>query len=156
MKKVKNRIVLHPIIAFVILIFITIIMSGILHIANLGANYNVVNPVRGDIDTTTISVESLFNLSGLKLIFKTTVSNFASFAPLSMLIILLIGIGIMDKSGFLQSFFTLLTKKSKKSTVTFVLSLLIILSSIMGDISFLIFIPITALLFKYSKRIEKF
>ena len=155
MKKVKNRIVLHPIIAFVILIFITIIMSGILHIANLGANYNVVNPVRGDIDTTTISVESLFNLSGLKLIFKTTVSNFASFAPLSMLIILLIGIGIMDKSGFLQSFFTLLTKKSKKSTVTFVLSLLIILSSIMGDISFLIFIPITALLFKYSKRNPK-
>ena len=136
--------------AFVILICVTILASGLLgRILGLGANYNQINSIKGDIDTTTVSVTSLLNLSGLKLIFKDTVSNFASFAPLSMLLILLIGIGIM------QSFFTLLTKKSKKSTVTFVLSFIIVLASIMGDISFLIFIPITALFFKYSKRNPK-
>lgn len=156
MRKGRNKIILHPIMAFLILICITILLSGILgRVVGLGANYNAINSIRGDIDTTTVSVNSLLNLSGLKSIFKNTVSNFASFAPLSMLLILLIGIGIMDKSGFLQSFFTLLTKKSKKSTVTFVLSFLIVIASIMGDISFLIFIPITALFFKYSKRNPK-
>ena len=151
----KRRTVLHPIMAFVILICATIILSGVLKFAGLGANYNAINSIKGDIDTTTVSVTSLLNLSGLKLIFKSTVSNFASFAPLSMLIILLIGIGIMDKSGFLQSFFTLLTKKSKKSTVTFVLAFITVFASLVGDISFVILIPVIALFFKYSKRNPK-
>ena len=155
MLNTRKRTVLHPIMAFVILICVTIVLSGALKLVGLGANYNAINSIKGDIDTTTVSVTSLLNLSGLKLIFKSTVSNFASFAPLSMLIILLIGIGIMDKSGFLQSFFTLLTKKSKKSTVTFVLSFITVFASIIGDISFLILIPVIALFFKYSKRNPK-
>jgi len=82
-------------------------MSGIFGLFELSTNYNLVNTVRGDFESTTVSVVSLFNLSGLKLIFRTTVSNFVSFAPLSTLIITLVGIGIMDKSGFLQSFFAM-------------------------------------------------
>lgn len=155
MKKLKNKILLHPIMTFLILILITIILSGIFGMLGLSTSYNTVNAIRGGYDSTPVAVKSLLNLSGLKLIFRTTVSNFSAFAPLSMLLITLIGIGIMDKSGFLSSFFTLVTKKSSKKTVTFVLSLITILASIMGDISFIVFIPITALFFKYSKRNPK-
>jgi len=151
----KKKIVLHPIMSFVIFIIIAIILSGILGAIGLSADYHSINPVRGDIDTTNVMVKSLFSLSGLKLIFSSTVSNFASFAPLSMLLISLIGIGIMDKSGFLQAFFTLVTKKASKFRVTWILSLLTILASIIGDISYIIFIPIYALFFKYSKRNPK-
>lgn len=140
---------------FVILIIATIILSGILGFFGVSANYNSVNTLRGDLDSTNVMVNSLLSLSGLKLIFRTTVANFASFAPFSTLIIALIGIGIMDKSGFLQSFFTLLTKKASKFKVTLVLSFLTIIASIIGDISFIIFIPISALFFKYSKRNPK-
>lgn len=155
MSKKRPRTVLHPLMVFVILIIITIILSGILGAFGVSANYNSVNPLRGDLDSTNVMVKSLLSLSGLKLIFRTTVSNFASFAPFSTLIIILIGIGIMDKSGFLQSFFTLLTKKASKFTVTLTLSFLTIIASIMGDISYIIFIPISALFFKYSKRNPK-
>ncbi len=155
MKKLRSKILLHPIMSFLILILITIIISGICGLLGLSASYNTVNAIRGGYDSTPVSVNSLLNLSGLKLIFRTTVSNFASFAPLSMLLITLIGIGIMDKSGFLSSFFTLLTKKASKKRVTFVLSLITILASIMGDISFIVLIPIMALFFKYSKRNPK-
>jgi len=116
-------------------------MSGILGLFELSTNYNL--------------VKSLFNLSGLKLIFRTTVSNFVSFAPLSTLIITLVGIGIMDKSGFLQSFFALLTQKASKFGVTLTLSFITIVAGIMGDISYVILIPIIALFFKYSKRNPK-
>lgn len=155
MRRKKSRITLHPIMAFIVLIIIVIILSGILGAFGLSTNYNLVNTIRGNIETTTVSVKSLCNLSGIKQIFRTTVSNFASFAPLSMLIISLIGIGIMDKSGFLQSFFTLITQKAHKNRLTFILAFIIILSSIAGDISYIILIPITALFFKYSKRNPK-
>lgn len=155
MLKRKKKNVLHPIMVFVILIIITILLSGILGAFGVSANYNTVNNLRKDLDSTSVMVTSLLSLSGLKTIFRTTVSNFASFAPFSTLIILLIGIGIMDKSGFLQSFFTLLTKKASKFNVTLTLSFITILASIMGDISYIIFIPISALFFKYSKRNPK-
>ncbi len=155
MSKKRKRIVLHPIMAFLILIIGTIVLSGILGGIGLGASYNSVNTIRGNVDTTSVLVTSLLNLSGIKLIFRTTVSNFAAFAPLSMLLITLIGIGIMDKSGFLEAFFSLVTKKSSKFKVTFVLSLLTVLASLTGDMGYIIFIPISALFFKYGKRNPK-
>ena len=151
MKKNK-KITLHPIMSFLILIVIAILLSGILGMFGLSTSYNYINALKGTYENVVLGVTSLLNLSGLKLIFRTTAANFASFAPLATLTITLIGIGIMDKSGFLQSFFALLTHKASKFKVTFILSLIMILASIMGDIAFVIFIPITALFFKYSKR----
>ncbi len=153
-KRVRDRIILHPIMTFIVLIIGTIILSGILKFFNLSANYNKVK-ASGSYESVLVSVESLFNLSGLKYIFSNAVSNFSSFMPLSMLLITLIGVGIMDKSGFLDSFFCVLTKRISKRTVTFSLSFLCILASIMGDISYIILIPLSALLFKYGKRNPK-
>lgn len=155
MRKRKQRTILHPIMSFIILIIITVILSGILGGIGLSATYNSVNTIRGDLDTTTVMTTSLLNLSGLKMIFRTTVSNFASFAPLTNLLIILIGIGIMDKSGFLEAFFTLVTKKSSKYKVDLVLAFLTILAGVMGDIAYIIFIPIIALFFKYGHRNPK-
>ena len=58
----------------------------------------------------------------------------------------------MDKTGFLDTIFFVLTKKVKKTTVTFGLVFLCMLLSISGDISFVVMIPLSALLFKYGKR----
>ena len=155
MQKIKKKITLHPIMTFLILMLITIIISGVFGLFNLSTNYNMINALRGTFESTTVAVTSLFSLSGLKLIFRTTVGNFASFAPLATLLIILIGIGIMDRSGFLQSFFALITQNASKFRVTWILSLLLILASIMGDIAFIVFIPIVALFFKYAMRNPK-
>jgi aminobenzoyl-glutamate transport protein len=137
-----------------ILILLTIIASGILTLFNVSANYNKVSN-SGTYVRELVKVENLFSLSGVKFIFSNAVSNFASFTPLSMLIITLIGIGIMDRSGFLDSFFYVLTKRASKRTVTFILSLICILASIGGDLSYIVLIPLAALLFKYGKRHPK-
>ncbi len=153
-RKIREKVVVHPIIMFCILIFGTIILSGILTLFNVSATYNTISN-NGTYVKELVMVENLFSLSGLKFIFSNAVSNFASFTPLTMLIITLFGIGIMDKSGFLDSFFYILTKKVSKRVVTFVLSLLCILSSIGGDLSYIVLIPFAALLFKYGKRHPK-
>ena len=151
-KKIKEKMTLHPVMGLMFLIFITIILSGILSLIGFEATYNKVDPNTLKYTSELVSVENLFSLSGIKHIFSTTVSHFVSFVPLSSLIIILIGLGVMEKSGFLKTIFTLLTKNAKKYTVTFVLVFISILSSIIGDLSYIIIIPISALLFSYGKR----
>jgi len=151
MNKFKNRMTLHPIMTFVILIAATIVFSGFLSLLGMQATYNRVS-TSGELVSNLVSVQSLLSLSGLKYIFTTTVANFVSFAPLSMLLIVLIGIGVMEKSGFLKTAFTLLTKYCKKNTITFVLVLIGVSSSIVGDLGYIVLIPLSALLFKYGRR----
>lgn len=151
-KKIREKILLHPMMAFLFLTGAVVILSGILDLFDASVTYNAINPKTGSYEATLVTVESLLNLSGIKYIFSHTVSNFVSFAPLSMLLIALLGIGIMDKSGFLDSLFFALTKKVPKTTVTFIYVLICILAAISGDLCFIIFIPLGALLFKYGKR----
>ena len=152
-RNLKDRITLDPIMTLLILIVLTIVISGFLSLLGVQVTYNsVTDNVTFNYTQNLIAVESLFSLSGLKYIFTTTVSNFVSFKPLSSLIIILIGIGIMEKSGFLKTIVTLLTKKAKKKTVTFVLVLICVLSSIMGDLPFVVLIPLSAIIFIYGHR----
>lgn len=154
MKKRKrtNRQGMHPLMTYVLLIFGTIVISGFLELLDAQATFYKINNVTLNLLPETEIVNSLFSLSGIKYIFTHTVSNFANFTVLSNLIILLMGISVMDKSGFLQTAITLTTKKLKKKTVTFIFVLICILSSIFGNLSYLIFIPLGALLFYYGKR----
>lgn len=149
--KLKEKMTLHPIMTFCILILATMLLSGFLNLLGVGATYNKVSE-SGIYTPVTVAVESLISLRGIKYIFSSTVANFVAFTPLSTLIIILIGIGIMEKSGFLKTAFTLLTRNLKKNTVTFALVLICMLSSIGGDLGYAVMIPISALLFLHGKR----
>lgn len=151
-RRTKEKIGLHPVMTLLIMCFVVILLSGILSLFNVQSTFNQISTKTGEYQATTEAVNSLLSLSGLKYIFTNTVANFANFTVLSHLIIVLLGIGIMKQSGFLKTVITILTKKSKKTTVTFMLVFVCMLSSIMGDLSYLIFIPIGALLFLYGKR----
>ena len=151
-RSARNKIMLHPMMAFLLLTLIVIVLSGILNLFGASESYNTVNSVTNAYQSNLVTIESLFSLRGLKYIFSNTVSNFASFAPLIMLLIALIGIGILEESGFLSSFFFVITKNVPRYIVTFCLVLLCIIFSISGDISYVVFIPIAASLFKHGRR----
>lgn len=152
MRKLKEKITLDPIMTFIILIIGVIVLSWILNLIEFNGTYNKINPNTGEYIQTTEVVESLISIEGIKYIFSSTVSNFAAFTPLSMLIISLIGIGVMEKSGFLKTAITLLTKHSKKTTITFVWVLICINASIVGDLAYVVTIPLGALIFSYGRR----
>ena len=152
MNKFKEKMTLNPVMTFLILILGTIVLSGFLNLIGFEATYNKLDIETGEYIATSESVESLLSLSGIKYIFTSTVSNFTAFTPLSTIIIVLIGIGIMEKSGFIKTTFTILTKYCKKYTITFVLVLMSILFSIMGDIGYAVMIPLAALMFSYGRR----
>jgi len=153
--KLKEKMTLHPIMTLLIMILITMVISGFLALLETQVAYSKLNANYLDYISTSVSVKSLFSLSGLKYIFTNTVSNFVAFTPLSSLIIVLIGIGVMEKSGFLKTAVTMMTKKASKNSVTFILVLISILISLIGDLSYIIMIPLSALLFYYGKRNPK-
>jgi len=152
MSKLMEKIKLHPIMAFLVMIVATIVVSGILSFIGVEATYSTIDVATKSYNQTLVTVESLFNLAGLKYIFSSTVSNFSSFTPLIMLIIILIGIGVMEKSGFLKTAITILTQSAKKKNVTFVIALLSIIFSLVGDLGYVVMIPISALIFYYGRR----
>ncbi len=148
----KKKPKLSPIMTFIFLMFATILISGLLHLFNVQAEYTTVNKVTSEFVNNVVEVKNLLSGSGIKHIVTTAVSGFVNFAPLSTLIIVLIGIGILEKTGFMKTFFTVLTRNSKRYTITFILIFISLLFSILGDIGFVIMLPIGALLFKYGRR----
>lgn len=151
-KKVRQKIVLHPVMVFIIAIIAVVLLSGILSLFNVSFTHNSIIESRMATVATSQSVSSLLNLHGVKYIFANTVSNFANFTILSNFIIILLGIGVMEYSGFLKTAVGFLTRKSKKKQTTFVLVLICLISSIFGNLPFLAFIPLSALIYKYGKR----
>ncbi len=148
----KNKKKLSPVVTCILLTAIVILLSGFLSLLKVQAEYTTVSKVTNELVNNVVEVRNLFSLSGFKHIFTTAVSGFINFEPLPILIIVLIGIGVLEKSGFLEAFFTLLTKNTKKNTVTFLLIFISLVFSLVGNIGFVIMLPLGALLFKYGRR----
>lgn len=149
---IKKKIKMSPIVTFIILSFVTLLVSAFLHFINVQGEYVTVNKVTNELVNNVVEVKNLLSGSGIKHIVTTAVSGFVGFSPLSMLIIVLIGIGILEKTGFTRAFFTLLTKNAKKNTLTFALVFVCLLFSLFGDVGYVVMLPIGALLFKYGRR----
>lgn len=149
---IKAKKTITPILTFIILTFIVIIVSGILSFFNVQTEYSTVNTVTNELTNNVVQIENLFSETGFKYILSHAVSDFVSFAPLSMLLITLIGIGVLEKTGFLKTVFILLTKNAKKNTITFTLIFISLMFSLVGDLGFVVMLPIGALLFKYGRR----
>ena len=81
---------------FIILALITLVLSAIF--GSMGAS--AVHPGTGK----TIKVLNLMTLDGFRMIWSQAVNNFASFAPLAMVLVCVIGAGLAERSGFLATF----------------------------------------------------
>ena len=152
MKQWNKRLNLHPVMLFLIFTAATIIVSGVLNLLDINEQIYHVNSNTLEYSVELVNVLNLFSLSGFKYIFSETVANFVNFTPFSTFIIVLIGFGVMEFSGFLKAFITFITKKMKKNFVTFLIVFLSVIGSFMGDISYIIMMPLSALIFKYGKR----
>lgn len=145
MKKKKFR--LHPALVFLILTICIMIISCIGSIFNLEANYYVVNKTTGDLTTQVVTINNLFNRTGLQYLISNMMNNFLEFAPLGNLIVGLLGIGVAYKSGFLNSLFKMIGEKIPRKILTFIVVLLGILFSCVFEVGYVILIPMAAILF---------
>lgn len=152
-KKLKlKKFKLHPITTYLILILITILFSGIFSLFEMQATYNIVGAQSGILEKTLVNIENLLNYDGLRYLISNATINFITFTPLSMLLISLLGVGIAESSGLLD---TIIRKKLLKLTggvLTFLIIFISTISSLINEVGFAIMIPLAALLFLYKGR----
>ena len=146
LKKVKEA-RLHPALVFLILTFIVMVVSSVGHFFNLETSYYTVNSVTGNIDSQVVTINSLFNRTGLQYLISNLLTNFTNFVPLGTLIVGLMGIGVAYKSGFLDTLFSMIAKNSPRKFITYLIVLLGVIFSMFYDVGYVILIPLAAILF---------
>ena len=150
MDKENKKVQLHPVWFFVILSIITIVLSAILSLFGFQGTQTDVS--LGSSSSSILTIESLLSSSGIKFIISESINNFLKFAPLGTIIVGLAGIGLMIKVGLLKSLFKRLYKIIPRKTMFFIFSLICIIMGFSIDFSFVIMIPIAAILFTEYKR----
>ena len=151
-KKLRlKKFYIHPVTAFILLTFLTIIVSGIMSLIGVQANYSTLSP-SGNIENNVVMVENLCSFDGLKYIISNATKNFVSFTTLSNLLIALIGLGIMQATGLLDVFIKRVLTKIDNRKLTFIIIFLATLSSLINDVGYVILIPVAAITFHRNKR----
>ena len=138
---------IHPALLLFILTIIIMIVSSVGSILNLETTYYNVNAVTGELETVVVTINNLFNRTGIQYLVSSMLPNFINFAPLGTLILGLMGVGVAYKSGFLNAFFKMVVKDKPRKMFTFLVVLLGVISSMFFEVGYVILIPIAAILF---------
>ena len=151
-KKVRyKKRVIHPITMFILLTIIVMILSSILSAFKIQTTYSRMNS-SNELENVVVSVVGLFNFTGMKSIISDAAKNFASFAPLTTLLVGLIGLSVAHASGLIDTFIKRVTLKINNKTLTFFIIFLATISSIINEVGYVILIPLSALIFLANGR----
>lgn len=149
-KKIKRS--SHPVMFFIYLSLLVIIVSGIANALNFQVTYDKLTTIAGEVETTTIAVNSLLSLDGLKFLITSAYDNLTSFIPFASILIGSIAFAVAYKSGFLKTLLSKVTKKFPKYIIVFIYSLLCIISSVDSNVGYVLLLPLGALLFMSMNR----
>lgn len=152
-KRLKfKKIKFHPVTVYLILILLTVIFSWILSSFNFKTTYSTLNATDLSTVQNTVLVENLFNYDGLKYMISNAAKNFISFAPLSMFLLISIGISILKSSGFIDFLSKKVFSKIDNRKITFFIIFLATISTIINDIGYIILIPLAAIIYETKGR----
>ena len=131
----------HPATMFFLLTLLVVFLSWIFDIYGL----SVVNPANG----MEIKAQSLLSPEGIRWSLRHVVTNFTGFAPLGMVMVTMLGVGVAEHAGFIDACIRQgLKDKMNKRFVVFLVIFLGIISNVVGDAGYIILIPIAAMLFR--------
>lgn len=129
----------HPAILFAIFALITLIVSAIGGI--LG--WNGIHPATGE----TVNVINLLSKEGVHRVLLEMVSSYTSFAPLGIVMVALLGIGVAESSGFIGTAVRSLLVKAPPKSVTFMVVFTGVLSNVASDVGYILIIPLAGVIF---------
>lgn len=129
----------HPATLFGLFAITTLIFSAVA----AWVNWTAIHPATGE----TIIPVNLLKPEGLHRIIIELVDNFTSFAPLGIVIVAMLGIGIAEQSGIISAIIRLMVLSSPKKILTFVIVFSGIVSNVASDIGYVLLIPLSGVIF---------
>lgn len=135
-----------PVTIFVILWFVVMILSYF--VAKSGVT--AIHP--GQIDETTgknlvVQGVNLLSKEQLQLFLSSIVTNFTSFAPLGLVLVTMLGAGLAEKSGYMETVMKTTVTKVPKKLLTGTIILVGIIANAVADAGFVVLPPLAALVF---------
>ncbi|MGC9332386.1 MAG: AbgT family transporter [Bacteroidales bacterium] len=103
----------------------------------------LIHPATGE----EIPVINLLSKSGLDQIITKMVVNFTDFAPLGIVLVAMLGIGIAEKSDLLSALIRMLVMSSHKRIITFVIVFAGIMSNLASSIGYVLLVPLAGSIF---------
>src|SRR5262249_36017789 len=100
----------------------------------------------------TTKVNGLLTDDGVRYLFTSFVSNFRDFAPLAIILVVMVGVGLAEAAGLIGALIRRLVAISSASMLTPIIVLLGVVSSIASDAGYLVLIPLGAAAFKSVGR----
>ena len=134
----------EPVTLFFIFIGLTMLVSLI--VSALGVS--VEHPRTGEM----IAVESLFSGENIQRLFTDMADTFADFPPLGLVLVVMLGIGVADKSGFIGAALGSFMRAVPNALLTMAIVFTGIMSNMAVDAGYVVVIPLGALLFYGAGR----
>ncbi len=129
----------HPATLFALFAVGTLLLSWLVSLLNL----EVVHPATGAV----IRPVNLLNKEGIHRMILDMVSNYTSFAPLGIVMVAMLGIGIAESSGLIGAGIRLLVLTAPRRLLTFILVFAGVLSNVASDIGYVLLIPLAGIIF---------
>ena len=129
----------HPAILFAIFALITLIVSAIGGL--LG--WSGIHPATGE----AVNVINLLSKEGVHRILLEMVNSYTGFAPLGIVMVALLGIGVAESSGFIGTAVKALLVKAPPKSVTFMVVFTGVLSNVASDVGYILIIPLAGVIF---------
>lgn len=128
-----------PFLLFAILAVGVILASVIFSLFNA----SVIHPGSGD----TLEIKSLISAEGIEFILTEMLNNFTGFAPLGLVLAMMLGIGLADKVGFLDDAIQRTILKSPPALLTYTIIFVGIMGNIASDAANVLIPPLAAMVF---------
>ena len=140
----------HPVALFAILAGAIVVISAVCAAFGVSATGELV--VDGQLQETTIQAVSLLTKDGLAYMFTHAVSNFTTYAPLGMVLVAMLGVGVAEQSGLINSLLKSAVKVTPAKLITPMVVFLGVMSNIASDAGYVILIPLGAMIFRAYGR----
>lgn len=137
-EKVGNKLP-DPFILFFYLALIIIVLSWFISLFNV----SFIQPGEEEV----LYIKSLISVEGLEFILTSMLDNFVGFKPLGLVLAMMIGIGLADKVGLLETAIKSTIIKAPKSLITYAVIFTGIMGNIASDAAFVIVPPLAAIVF---------
>ena len=140
----------HPVTLFAVLALFVVVLSAVLAALGVSATGELISG--GELKETTVTAVSLLTKDGLAYIFSNAVNNFTTYAPLGMVLVTMLGVGVAEQSGMINSLLKKAVKVTPAKLLTPMLVFLGIMSNIASDAGYVILIPLGAMMFRACGR----
>ena len=140
----------HPVILFAIFALAVVVISAVCAVMGVSATGNLVS--NGELKETTVTAVSLLTKDGLAYMFTSAVNNFTTYAPLGMVLVAMLGVGVAEQSGMINSLLKQAVKVTPKKLLTPMMVFLGVMSNVASDSGYVILIPLGAMVFRACGR----